>query len=294
MSPAARGTITLRRYALTIWLPRSKLKDSSKRAYESALNQLPTIADRPIAWVACHRTAVEDAIADVRHRQDHSGIYAAVKRCCDDAVKRDYLTAHKLAGLDVRRNYTRREYIPTTAAQRQALADGLGGRSLALWLLVGCGLRIGEAIAVKGSDFRDGFTALRVQRTADRGAATALKARQVGQYRDVPVPGWLAAKVREHVAAHGLGPLFPGRGKEFCAYRTVGSAIGDIAEGLGLIGFTPHQFRHAYVTNLDAGANPAHVSEYTGDGIGVLMDVYRHVTGRAFGADRAIIDAIGM
>jgi len=71
-------TLSLRAYAERHWLPRARLAEGTKRAYRSSLNQVPSIADRPIAWVAVHTAEVEDAIA-ASARADHSNIYAAVK-----------------------------------------------------------------------------------------------------------------------------------------------------------------------------------------------------------------------
>jgi hypothetical protein len=54
-------------------------------------------------------------------------------------------------------------------------------------------------------------------------------------------------------------------------------------------------FRHGYVTALlDERVPPHHVSDYTGDDLGVLLSVYSHVTGSAFESDRSVIDGIGM
>lgn len=288
--------LTLRAYVLHNWLPNCKLTESTKADMRSSLNQLDAISSRPIGWIATHPAEVEDAIAE-SSRKDHGSLYMVVKRACDHAVRKGVIESHKLADLEVKRSYSRREFIPTTGVQRKAIAEGLGDRALALWLLHGCGMRVGEVTGLRGSDFKDGFRSVQLQRTAYLGRDTGrLKARQSGQGRTVPVPTWLAAMVREHVSRTGLGALFPGAsGKEFCSYKCIGQKIGELAKAEGLPGFSPHQFRHAYVTNaLDAGVLPAHLSEYTGDGINVLMDVYKHVTGRAFGVDRDIIDAIGM
>jgi integrase len=189
-SPARRSAITLRRYAITKRLPNCELAESSKRALGCAINKLPSLADKPVAWVAGHPREVKSAIAAV-NRKDHGVLYMAVKRCCDYAVFDELIDAHRLADLRVKRSDARREFVPTTAEQRQIMAAALGERALALWLMHGCGLRIGEAIGLKGSDFRNGFTAVTIRRTADYGRDSGRV--KDGRVRTVPnslMAGW--------------------------------------------------------------------------------------------------------
>ena len=70
---------------------------------------------------------------------------------------------------------------------------------LTIWLMRGCGLRIEECLAVQKSCFRDGGTVLRVFEQASRdGMRTRpLKHRKAGEYRDIPVPAYLWAMVKD-------------------------------------------------------------------------------------------------
>ena len=84
----------------------------------------------------------------------------------------------------------------------------------------GCGLRIEEALAVGKEDFIEGGAVLRVMWQASRDGRTRepLKHRKAGEYRDVPVPSWLWAMVKDMPD----GPLMPGRGgKTFETYNAV-------------------------------------------------------------------------
>lgn len=90
---------------------------------------------------------------------------------------------------------------------------------LLVWLMAGCGLRIGEASAVclQQVDFAAGMLLVDRQIAQDGGAPAAgrgrrrgrahrirhLKWRAPGEGRLVPLPGVIAAKVREHVRRHG-------------------------------------------------------------------------------------------
>lgn len=291
VSPAAKATVRFDKYVTEIYIPRCGLSISSKTALNCAMNQLPTLAGQSLAWVASHRIEVQDAIAALT-RKDHGILYQLVKKACDDAVANGYIDTHRLAGMKVKRVFNRRELILSTTQQRRAMADALGKRGLAVWIMHGTGCRIGEAIALRGSDFRDGFRTVRIQRKSYMGVAGGLKRKRDDSFRDVPVPSWLAKMVREHVAKHGLGALFPGtyaandhgrsKGKpvkEFCSYNAVGPVISAAAAKVGLIGFTAHQFRHGFATaQLEAGATIDQVALWLGDMVKTVQDTYAHIT----------------
>jgi integrase len=216
------------------------------------------------------------------------------KCAADEAVACGLVDSHKLAGIKVKRNTNRREIITTTHEQREHMAAQLGRLGLAVWLMHGCGLRVGEAIGLRGSDFRDGFATVRVSRKSDKGSAAPLKARKPGQYRDVPVPTWLAAKVRQHVSQNGLGALFPGaRTKEFCSYEAIATPLKRAAVEVGLpTSFSCHQFRHAFATTLLAsGMGIIEVATWMGDGVKIIQETYSHVLPAASDRARAILDA---
>jgi hypothetical protein len=98
------------------------------------------------------------------------------------------------------------------------MADGLNGLGLTIWLMCGCGLRIGEALAVHKSSVRDGGKTLRIfeQVTPDGKGTAPLKYRKAGEYRDISVRTYLRAMVK------GLpdGYLFRWPGGRFPVYMT--------------------------------------------------------------------------
>jgi hypothetical protein len=58
--------------------------------------------------------------------------------------------------------------------------------------MLGCGLRIEEALGVEKADFRNGGRTPRVcgQASRDGLEKLPLKKRKQGEHRDVPVPSW--------------------------------------------------------------------------------------------------------
>jgi integrase len=83
----------------------------------------------------------------------------------------------------------------------------------------GCGLRIEEALAVSKEEFIEGDPVLRVmwQASGNGRDRVPLKHRKRGEYRDVPVPSWLWAMVKDLPD----GPLMPGLGGKPQRYGTI-------------------------------------------------------------------------
>ena len=107
-------------------------------------------------------------------------------------------------------------------------------------------------------DFIEGGAVLRVMWQASRDGRTRepLKHRKAGEYRDVPVPSWLWAMVKDMPD----GPLMPGRGgKTFETYNAVYLRFVRTAEVAGVpAGFTPHSLRHAFALYQLRSRHPYH------------------------------------
>ena len=118
-----------------------------------------------------------------------------------------------------------------------------------IWLMRGCGLRISEALAVHREDFRDNGATLRVSGQANRDGTrkVPLKSRKAGEYRDVPVPAYLWAMVKDRPD----GPLCPGArvagqgrrdraGTTFATYDMTYNQFTKAVKEIGIeSGFTP-------------------------------------------------------
>lgn len=119
----------------------------------------------------------------------------------DEAVTAGKLQSHRCAGIEIasgERKSDRADFIFPEHGQLIMLAAGVP-HPLTIWLMRGCGLRIQEALAVQKSCFRDGGRTLRVFEQAGRnGLGTMpLKHRKAGEFRDVPVPGYVWAMVKD-------------------------------------------------------------------------------------------------
>ena len=157
----------------------------------------------------------------------------------------------------------------------------------------GCGLRIEEALAVAKEDFIEDGAVLRVmwQASRDGRKREPLKHRKAGEYRDVPVPSWLWAMVKDMPE----GPLMPGRGsKTFETYNAVYQRFVRTAEVAGVpAGFTPHSLRHAFASAMLARGIPiTELAHFLGHrDVNVTHQVYGHLLPSAAKRAVAALDA---
>ncbi len=155
--------------------------------------------------------------------------YGILRGVLGYAVANGYLVRDPSRGWSTSRHYSRRGRrkmvrLPTLA-EVVAIAEHLPAPyQLLVWLMAGCGLRIGEASAVclQQIDFVSGMLLVDRQITQDAAAPTVgrrgrlgaagqgrahrirhLKWRAPGEGRLVPLPRKVAVKVREHIRRHG-------------------------------------------------------------------------------------------
>jgi integrase len=142
------------------------------------------------------------------------------------------------------------DFIFPVDDQVDQLAAGLPADWAAtIWLMYGCGLRIGEALAVRTRCRINRDSTLRVRKQVNPVAQLRpLKFRVAGQFRDVPLPAYVADAIDKHIATHGTSPdgyLFQGRKRKLVIRRTYQEDFGRSAARAGLPPeFTPHSLRH--------------------------------------------------
>jgi len=136
----------------------------------------------------------------------------------NEAVRDKRIAENPAHGIRVKYNSKRAELIPVSYAQMLVIENELNPEyRLALWLMYGLGLRIGEALAAREDCVRDDGAAFRAKESAaseHKGSEpilNPLKKRNAGEFRDIPLPRWLLDKINAHVAAFGTvdGYLFP-------------------------------------------------------------------------------------
>jgi integrase len=267
------------------WIAAAPVGERSRDTYRAAYSKhvASAFAGRTLAQVAGDRDAVTNLLnVTIAHLSiaTRTRVRMVIVATLDEAVKAGKIAAHRCGGIALNssgqgREVTARTFTYAGRAQTDAIAERAG---IAVQLMRWCGLRIQEALAVERSDFRDGGAVLRVsgQATRDGRSKVALKKRQPGQYRDVPVP----AHLRAMVAALPDGPVQPGRGRRFEQAESVRGRFMRAAAAAGLAGtFTPHAMRHAWVSDLlTRGVPITVVAQYAGHrDVRVTYAVYGHL-----------------
>src|SRR5215831_1422442 len=217
----------------------------------------------------------------------------------DEAVTAGRLGSHKLGRIRLTRpaadvaDGPDASFVFPSKSQLTELARRLNGYGLAVWLMRGAGLRISEALAVHREDFSDDGTSLRVsgQASPDGTRKVALKHRRPGETRDVPVPGYLRAMVKDLPN----GPVLPGRnGTRYQTYSVVSKRLEAVRKAVGIAeGFTAHSLRHDFVSALLARGVPiTDVAAWLGHReISVTYRVYGHLVPSAASRAREALDA---
>lgn len=314
-----RGEITVRAYA-TDWLERQTISDSTYRNYESFLriHLLPHLGDQTVAAVqrkdievlaaSLSRTLAPSTLND-RMKMVSSLFRTAVreKRREDDPT--DGIKLPRSAGHAVDE-----DEIPTLYEVDLIAKQIASQYRLTVYLQAGAGLRISETLAFSTDCHRPGPGLLRIRRQISAKAHrddcvtrfVPLKHRAAGEYRDVPVPAFLAAEIDAHLhhwpplTVDGVEVLFAprDRGKNVMPTATTYSyhftrALKDagIVRPDGTPKYTPHCLRHFFASTALANGIPIHeVSRWLGHrSIKTTVDIYGHLVPESWDRCRTII-----
>ena len=161
----------------------------------------------------------------------------------------------------------------------------------------GCGLRIGEALAVRTRCRINRGTTLRVREQVNPTAQLRpLKFRVQGQFRDIPLPRYVVEAIDKHIACHGTTPdgyLFQGRRHKHVTRRSYQDDFARAVRKAGLPPeFIPHSLRHCYAsTALAAGIPITEVSRWLGHkSIEVTRQIYGHLVPGSVDRARSTLD----
>lgn len=167
---------------------------------------------------------------------------------------------------------------------------------LPAWFMHGCGLRIGEALAINANDMLDdGF--YRVRRQVDpEGRVIPCKWRRADEYRDVPVPEYVRVEFEQHVRwfpPDGDGFVVPGRKHARVVRNSYQEHFRAAVRVAGLPEFmTPHSLRHRWASvALGLGVPLTDVSAWLGHKqIETTYRIYRHMLPRVADGARRLLD----
>lgn len=284
------------------WVSRLTGAESSKRVYRNALGHLnDEIGNRSLRHVAADRFGLEELL---KTTLPGKGLGASMIRTCyivvravvNDSIKAGKLHTSRINNITLPRLIARAEIVWPEYKQLKHIADGMPDNwGLAVWLMRGCGLRIGEVLAVRWENFNDGV--LRVKEQLDpRGQYIPLKHRKADEYRDVPVPTYVLAamdlgtSVASTEASGRYGYVFStlgaGRQRFSRAFRKLSTEAGLPAE------FTAHTLRHIFASvSLSNGVPITDVSAWLGHrDINMTYAIYGHLVPSSWGKARHVLD----
>lgn len=158
-------------------------------------------------------------------------------------------------------SYELKKRAALTMEQQQTILNAPSCKEKnALLLMMLCGLRIGEAMAITRRDIHDGIVEVTKQKNA-LGKLVVPKTKS--SVRQVPCPRMLYEEIKDQMV------IVP-------KYREL---IRQFLKQLDL-DITPHQLRHTYATNLfNSDVNVKTAQAYLGhSSLSMTMDIYTHLT----------------
>jgi len=296
------GRILFRDAAGT-WLDQHLGADSSIATYRSVLRAHidPAIGGKPIG--AIRREDIKALIAAM-HRKGLSAsrigcAHLVISAVLAEAVRDKKLAESPCSGIQLPGVVTAADFILPAHAQIEAVAAGLPPDWAAtVWLMHGCGLRIGEALAVNLRCRINRGETLRVKEQVNPAAQLRpLKFRQEGEFRDIPLPHYVSEAIDKHMAEYGTtsdGYLFRGRKYKLVVRRSYQEDFQRAAAKAGLPPeFIPHSLRHLYAsTSLAQGIPITEVSRWLGhQSIEVTHQIYGHLVPSSFDRARSALDS---
>jgi len=276
--------------------------DSSIATYRSVLRAHidPAIGGKPIG--AIRREDIKTLIA-AKHRKGLSAsrigcAHLVISAVLSEAVRDKKLAESPCSGVPIPAVVTATDFILPAHAQIEAVAAGLPSDWAAtVWLVHGCGLRIGEALAVSLRCRINRGETLRVKEQVNPAAQLrSLTFRQEDEFRDIPLPQYVSEAIDKHIAEHGTtsdGYLFQGRKYKLVVRRSYQEDFQRAAAKAGLPPeFIPHSLRHLYAsTALAEGIPITEVSRWLGhNSIEVTHQIYGHLVPASWDRARAVFD----
>ena len=250
------------------WLDQHLGAESSIATYRSVLRAHidPAIGGKPIGVI--RREDIKALFADMHCK----GLSASRIGCAHlvisavlaEAVRDKKLAESPCTGIALPGVVVSANFILPAHAQIEAVAAGLPPDWAAtIWLMHGCGLRIGEALAVSLRCRINHGKTLQVKEQVNPAAQLRpLKFRKAGEFRDIPMPEYVNEAIDKHVAEHGTtsdGYLFQGRKYKLVIRRSYQEDFQRAAARAGLPPeFIPHSLRHFYASTAFGRGHPDH------------------------------------
>jgi integrase len=220
------------------------------------------------------RRLINDRLAFGSSPSTVARIIATLRIALNAAVRDRSIPDNAAAGVRLPR-VDREPVRPLTATAAQRLLDAIEGDEFEYLyrLLLGSGLRLGEALGLDWADVKDGYVLVRISKTKVR--ATPIS--------DDAVEALRLQKIRSKRVGDNE-PVFLGpRSGERLSGPTVGHALPRLLERAGLPRMTPHALRHGAATlMLSQGVPMKVIQEQLGHrNMSTTANFYAHVVPEA-------------
>jgi len=282
---AAAGRLTLGEWSSRWMAGRVHLTPKTIAGYESLLRARVIPVWGPVQLGRITRAAVVAWVADMRAQGLSASrtrqAYHLLTSMLDAAVKETLLVRNPAAGVDLPRLRSKeRRYLGHQ--QVAELADAAGQYRALVLVLSYCGLRWGEATALRlrNVDLLRGRVDV-VESVVEVSGALVFGAPKSHQQRSVGVPKFLRDELVEQMAGRPPGDLlFPspnGAVLRVSNFRRRGFDLA--AASIGLQGLTPHELRHTAASlAIASGASVKAVQRALGHASATLtLDRYGHL-----------------
>ncbi|MFG2299422.1 tyrosine-type recombinase/integrase [Actinacidiphila glaucinigra] len=211
-------------------------------------------------------------------------IYYTLSGVMKYAVKTHRISASPCHEHDLPRSEDEDDHVYLTHEQLEGLAEAAGRYRLLILVLGYCGIRWGEAIAVKvGRVQLDNRRVRILQAYSDIDGHLELGPVKNHEKRSVPLPRSFAEELRPLVVGRGRDDLVftapEGGPMRYPNFRRRDFDKAVIAAGLGDLGVTPHKLRHTAASlAIAAGADVKVVQTMLGHkSAAMTLDVYGHL-----------------
>ncbi|WP_214103860.1 tyrosine-type recombinase/integrase [Acrocarpospora catenulata] len=282
----------------TKWLIGRVLKPNTLERYRSYLRNHITPALGHLKLNGIKRQHIKDLITTMRadgySPSTVNGCYAVINSIMDEAVRDKLIPESPCTEIELPTATRRKDFYVPTWAQIAKLAEGMPPDWAAtVWLMAGCGLRIGEVLAFNEDCLLFGGKRIRIsQQVTQKHGLGPLKHREEGEYRDIPLPRFIHKVITTHLDSHSSnedGYLFQGRRHPYVNHEVFRVKFKAAAKAAGLPeDFTIHGLRHAYASmQLSQGIPITDLSHWLGHkDINETYKTYAHLLEEAW--DRAL------
>jgi integrase len=207
--------------------------------------------------------------------------YQVVSQVLRFAVRAKHLPANPADGIELpRQREAAQRYLTHEQLHRLAVASG---RFRTMVLMLGyCGLRFGEAAALRCADVNCKTRRIRVSRSVTYVTRKGLVEGDTKNHttRSVPVPRFLAPLLDTELAGKdGDGLVFPSRRGSYLTESELRWVFDPAATAIGAEGLTPHELRHTCASlAIAGGANVKVLQTLLGHKTATLtLDRYGHL-----------------